>query len=622
VREVVGHRVARLGEETEHALSIAAVIGRDFEVELLARLLGTEEDWLLDLLEGAIRAGLVSESGHEAGQYRFVHALIQHTLYQDLGPSRRQRAHRRVAEALETTGTDNDVQPAELARHWIAATQPSDAVKALYYGTRAGDAALAAFAPLDAIGWYSQALELQGRRGAPDDRERCSLLVRLGTARRQALQPEYRQTLADAAALAERLDDSELLAEAALAAAWGHLRLSEADTEQIAVLESALSSVGDTNSTLRAKLLVALAEVTDARAWKRRRDMATEAVTLARGLGEDATILDVLTTSYGFRAQPESALARMLETEEAIALADRLGDPSARWTSRYNRHHASMEVGNLEEADRVLDEMSLLAKQGGLGWWLAWPVVCRAGRLTLSGDLAGAEAANEEAFELGSRGPAPEGALAAYGGLLFEIRSAQGRLEEIVDVFSEAAAANPAIAALRAALVAMYCAVSRLDEARTLFEHDVANGFAEVPRDQVWTTAMMHFADSAVNLRHHLASEVLYDQLRPFVDLVIYPLGPVLGSLARPAARLAHFLDNDQEAESLFRAALATHEHLESPYWIARTELEYADLLVDRAMLSDLAVARDLTGKALSAAKDFRFRALEQKAERLLASFA
>ena len=162
---------------------------------VLAGLLDTDEDRLIDLLEGAIGAGLISESEDEIGRYRFVHALIQHTLYQDLGATRRQRAHQRVAEALEARSTDDDEHVAELARHWMAATRPSDATKALYYARRAGEAALAAYAPIDAVSWYSQALELHSRQALGDERERCVLLVGLGTAQRQAGQSEYRQTL-------------------------------------------------------------------------------------------------------------------------------------------------------------------------------------------------------------------------------------------------------------------------------------------------------------------------------------------------------------------------------------------------------------------------------------------
>jgi class 3 adenylate cyclase/tetratricopeptide (TPR) repeat protein len=620
VREVVAHRVARLGEETEQALSLASVIGRDFELEILAELLGADQDRLLDLLDGAMTAGLITESEGYVDRYRFVHALIQHALYQDLSASRRQRAHQRVAEALESTSTDNDQQVAELARHWMAATRPSDVTKALYYARRAADVALASYAPLDAISWYSKALELLARQTPGDDRERCALMVGLGTAQREAGQPEFRQTMLDAAALARGLGDTELLVAAALGAARGLLRLSEADTEQIEVLQAALTSLGDTDDSDRARLLVALAEVTDARDWKRRRDLATEAVALARDLHDETTVLDVTTRSYGFRAQPDSSAERLVETEKAVALADRLGDPSARFAAYYTRIHACMEVGDLEGATSALDQLTALVDQTGLPVWESTVLVCRAGRLVLSGDFIGAEAVNEQALEIGTRALEPSGALAAYGGLLYQIRLQQGRLDEIADIFTQAVAANPAIAAFRSVVIDMYCTLGRLDEARALFEPDAANGFVEMPRDPIWTTAMSYFADSAVNLRHHQAAQLLYDELRPYADLVIYPLGPVLGALGRPVGRLAHLLGHHRDAESLFQSALSTNERLRAPYWIALTKLEYADLLAERAETGDKEKARELAREALVAAQEHGYRALEPRAKAVLES--
>lgn len=620
VREVVGHRVARLGDETEQMLSLAAVIGRDFDVELLARLLATDEDRVLDLLEGAIRAGLVNEAGDEGGRYSFVHALIQHTLYQDLGATRRQRAHQRVAEALEASNSHSDKQAAELARHWMAATRLTDSAKALRYTRLAGDAALSAFAPADAISWYSQALELLDRRPGTNDRERCRLLIDLGTAQRQVGRPEHRQMLLDAAALAKRLDDTELLVAAALATARGHVRLGEDDPEWIDVMEGALTALGNGDDSLRARLLVALAEMTDGRLWERRRDLATEALALARRSGDVAIELDVMTKGYGFRAQPESWSGRMAETAHAIVLADQLGDVAARCVSRYNRIQACMEVCDLEEADKQLDELSFLANQAGVPGWQSWPLISRAGRLTISADFEAAEAVNDEALAIGLRGLEPRASLAGYGGTLYEIRNAQGRLDEIVDIFADAAEANPAITALRAALMDLYCGLGRLDEARVLFEPDVASEFATVPRDHVWTTAMAHYADSAVVLQDVRAARCLYEEIHPFAHLVIYPLGPILGSLARPAGRLAHLLGHAQESESLFESALSVHRVLQAPYWIARTELEFGDFLVDRGARGDLEKAREFALSALSASQTHGFGVLEQTAHARLAS--
>ena len=137
-------RVARLGKRAQSALSMAAVIGRDFDLEVLAAAEATEEDDLLEVLDTAGSAALVRELSETPGHYSFAHALIQHTLYDDLGPTRRARAHRRVAEALEDLSlTHTEARTGELAYHWFNATQPVDVVKALQYSRRAAEDALA-----------------------------------------------------------------------------------------------------------------------------------------------------------------------------------------------------------------------------------------------------------------------------------------------------------------------------------------------------------------------------------------------------------------------------------------------------------------------------------------------
>ena len=218
VREVIGARVGRLGKEAEWVLSVAAVIGRDFDLDLLARATNTTEDDLLDILEAASAMALVRELNDASGRYNFAHALIQHTLYEDLGPNRRARAHRKVAEALEDLCGDRlGARVGELARHWIAATQPIDLTKAIGYSRQAGDAALDALAPADALRYYAQALELYAQATETNLALGIDLAIGLGTAQRQTGDAAFRETLLGAARQAADLGDTERLVAAALA---------------------------------------------------------------------------------------------------------------------------------------------------------------------------------------------------------------------------------------------------------------------------------------------------------------------------------------------------------------------------------------------------------------------
>ncbi len=242
VRDVVGRRVERLGEDALRVLSLAAVIGREFPVDMLARLTDIGEDALLDVMDAAVAAAVLVESA-EADRYRFAHALIQHTLYDELSPARRQRAHQRVAEALETDAPHEDPAVlAELARHWIAATRPADLDKAIDYARRAGDAARDALAPDDAIRWYRQSLDLLTRQATPDEHQRAGLLAALGIAQRQSGEPDYRQTLLQAASLAEQREDTDLLVLVALGFPMVESLVGDTDTKRVAA--AALDRVG------------------------------------------------------------------------------------------------------------------------------------------------------------------------------------------------------------------------------------------------------------------------------------------------------------------------------------------------------------------------------------------
>ncbi len=121
ITEVIHGRVDRLGPQALQVLSMAAVIGRDFELELLARVANTEEMTLLDVLDKAVADAVVVERDFP-GQFRFAHALFQRALYREMSNMRRACAHRDVGTALEEMlGTDPGERTRDLTYHWALA---------------------------------------------------------------------------------------------------------------------------------------------------------------------------------------------------------------------------------------------------------------------------------------------------------------------------------------------------------------------------------------------------------------------------------------------------------------------------------------------------------------------
>ena len=257
VRQVIANRVARLGPAAVRALASAALVGQEFDIDLVARVTGLDEDALLDVLEAAESAALIAELPGTTGRFRFSHGLIRHTLYADLGATRRARLHRGIAEALETVpGSEPRVE--ELARHWLAATVPSHADKAADYARLAGERALAKLAPTDAVRWFETALDVLP---SGDDRSRVANLAGLGEAQRQMGDASFRETLLESARLARQAGDVACQVRSALANSRGEIPSGAGliDYERIEVLEQTLEALGTGDSTERALAVTARA---------------------------------------------------------------------------------------------------------------------------------------------------------------------------------------------------------------------------------------------------------------------------------------------------------------------------------------------------------------------------
>jgi predicted ATPase len=123
VREVIGRRLNRLSQQCNEALTIACVVGREFGLGQLNRLMeGLSEERLLEALEEALAARIIEEIPPVMGRYQFTHALTQQTLLEELSLTRRVRLHARIAEALEGLyGASVEEHAAELAYHFAFA---------------------------------------------------------------------------------------------------------------------------------------------------------------------------------------------------------------------------------------------------------------------------------------------------------------------------------------------------------------------------------------------------------------------------------------------------------------------------------------------------------------------
>src|SRR4029453_12233177 len=129
VRDVLRRRLARLPQAAVSVLRVAAGVGREADVDILAHAADTDEDALYDALETGVVAGLLGEPA--PGRVRFAHALVRDTLYGDLTQLRRSRMHGRVAEVLRLRRPDG---LAALAHHYAQTAGADTAGLAVDYG--------------------------------------------------------------------------------------------------------------------------------------------------------------------------------------------------------------------------------------------------------------------------------------------------------------------------------------------------------------------------------------------------------------------------------------------------------------------------------------------------------
>jgi class 3 adenylate cyclase/tetratricopeptide (TPR) repeat protein len=596
VREVIGRRVERLGTDARTALSAAAVIGRDFEIDLLLSVVDLSEERLLDLLEEAVVASLLKENAERGGHFAFTHGLVEHTLYEDLGSTRRARLHRRVAEALEEQcGDEPGERLGELAGHWAAAVVSANTAKAIYYARRAAERALEQLAPDEAARWYRQALELYEQAPDGERSERCELLIGLGESQRQVGNPEYRQTLLDASVLARELGDTDRLCRAVLANNRGWTsQLNVVDSDRVEALEAAAEALPD-GDPRRARVLALLAvELVFSREPARRRTLATEAIQVARAAGDPIALAHTLLNGTFSIWGPDTRQERQRLLDELGELAQRLDDPRLSFLAAGKGVELGIQAGDRTRVESGVAAMRTLAAsvpEPSLTWVR---LLFEAGWALVQGDLQASEQRALEAFEAATASGQPDGVL-NFGGQLFNVRRSQGRLVELAERSVQLGDAQENRSAWRAAAALTLIESGREDEARELVR---AEDLQNIPWDPIWPAATFFWTEACVRVEALDRAGELYALLEPVAGQVAVAGVDPYGSFDWALGTLARALERYEQAENHFAAAAQIEERLGAPLFLARTRTAWARTLIARGHPEDLERAEQMLEQA------------------------
>lgn len=618
IRQVIGRRRVRLSARCDRLLILASALGQEFSIEILNAVAVTE-DVTADLretlttLQEAVAVGLVQENGGDS--YTFSHAMIREALYAELAAASVRSLHRRIGEALEES--DAVAQLSELAHHFgIAGVKD----KACSYFRQAGDHALSALAYEDAALMYQRALDLLSDDSHAYGRVRCELLLVLEESLMRAGDMDSaRSCCFEAAALARSIDDCGLFARAALGSGWP-FDAGVVDDARIALLRDALEGLDAADSPLRARLTarlaVALYFAPDS--YEVRADLSAEAVAMARRLADPVTLAFTLNTRLYALWVVDDIAERLLLASELLGLAETRGDSEMALQSRHWLVMDLMASGQIELARRHIAVHAALAVQQRQPLYLWSAAKWRAAIATIEGRFADAEKESLVAHEIG-KSVEPRNADASFLTQQFALLLERGDVGHFADAATGWGLGEGFDAAFACGRAALFWAADRADAFAGEIAAIEAIGLENFPRDVSWLSALGLLAEPVSAVADARLRQTAYDLLSPFRGrvVVVGMLDTCFGSISRHLGLLATGLDLYSEADAHFAEAMAMHRKMGARPLIARTQRDWAAMLLRRAAEGDLERALPLLDAALTTARALGMDGFERKTAQL-----
>jgi DNA-binding winged helix-turn-helix (wHTH) protein/tetratricopeptide (TPR) repeat protein len=620
IQQVLRRRLAELPEDTRAALSVAAVVGREFGVRLLSLARGETPAATLGALEPAERAGIVESVGGDAGTLRFGHGLTQETLINDLSSLERARLHLQIADALASLHAAHPERIlSELAAHYAAALPVGDPQPAFDYAFRAAETDLRLLAFEQASRDAALALRIADESGVVAAPARNRVLRLLADARFLAgLREEAARTWWELVDSARRSGDGEALADAAMALAMANVFTAHSHQETISLLREALDELGHVDSPRRARLLSWLArQLTWTDESDRQHELTREAVEMARRLDDTETLLDVLGAHGSVLELGGSDSDRRTTYEELLRVARSHGSRAFEADALTLRLQHRIELADTEGIDRDLAVLERLGEDVRHPFYQAFAARAKAMRALWRGD-PDAEQRVDEATAAGQQVDR-EHAAVVLAAQLTALRRLQGRMGELEAGARNAADQYPMMASFRCGLASIQLEAGNEAAARASFERLAEGGFADVQPDRpnyalnlallAEVCAALGDVDNAVLLRAKLA---------PLAGRYLTaPNAVAAGCASRHLASLSALLGEAEESERLFEEALEIEGRMGALPWRVATLLDRARARQAR----DAAAARRDVENAIELARASGLPGPLSAAESLLASF-
>jgi predicted ATPase len=553
VRDVIGRRLGRLSETANRVLSVAAVIGRDFDLELLAQVSDIDDNALLDALDEASRARVIEETGRD--RFRFFHAMVKETLYGELTSARRRRLHQTVLEVLEKLRPYDAVA---LAYHAVeAGPTGGDLSTAVGHLLGAAEQSAASSDLASAETYYQQAIELIDA-GHPDPERRVVAAIGLGSTQRDQSNQAFRETLLEATNAALALGRSDLAAQAAIANFRGVTSVvNDVDRERVDALEQTIAAhEGQRNAEVAMLLSTLVAEVGyDVDVPVERRLALTDlAVDIAREVGDQRVLADVLVRSARSNLVPERMAIAEALVPESVALADVSGDPTLAALARLFEQVMCLGIGDIERAERALTDAIRIAETNCPPMVYALCRVNSVQYLLYADRMQEATDLNNEILAFTQQLGIAD-AEQWWGAVVMAIEFLKGAFGAVADAVGEFAARFPTAKTWQGTHAWTLAEAGRLDEAREVVARHQLDRPDLYPVDDFILAGWTYPALVGLMLDDASLGAAAEAVLRPHEDLWItidvFCLGPVSWPLAAALGAQRRF----EEADEMFARA-------------------------------------------------------------------